>query len=1413
MKKALKILLWLLALLLLAALCWAISLWNEWPPLTPIVLFIGAIGLYFLARFVWMQIDALRARSVTATPVEKPEPEISAESALKRKWKDAIALLKQSNLRQYGNPLYVLPWYMVIGRSGSGKTTALTRARLSSPLRKVNPNATVEQTLNVDWWYFDKAIVLDTAGRYIAPEEIDADRAEWDKMLDFLGHYRAKEGLNGLVLTIQADRLLKPEPDALAEEGRVIRMRIEQLIRLFDKRFPVYVLVTKSDLLYGMEAWSRLLPEGLLDQAMGYVSSDTMDGQQNEVAFLDTAFEQMGARLKTLQLAIMQRLEGADPALLLFPSEFARLQGPLKTFLRHALGDSPYLEEPFLRGVFFASGLQEGGAVSAVMNDITPHEPKHEPVLKGLFLHDLFDRVLPTDRFLLRPAAIVNHWRRLNRRLGVTAWLLLVVAAAGYLSFSFVHSLNTLNKMREMYPQSLALTGHLPHDVEALAEFRDFAYWLEKRDAQTSNRLLAFDGQLRTVESRIKGNYVAMFRKYVLPSLDDALARRVQQVIRDGQSDHLADYIQTEVRRINLVQARLNGATHEELRAMPPLSGSVLFEMDPSMSQDDAAHFNDMYVALLAWQPNDLFRQQRLVQLQDELKQIALNSPTFDWVVAWANAQPDLHKVQLSDYWRGSGHPAGLPEVPAAFTRDGKQRIDAFMQEVRKSAPNVGSFDDKLATFNQWYGQAKLQVWRDFAWNFSQGERTLAGENEWRGAISRLPGADSPYQQLSNRLAGEFKDLSAEARPSWLTLNQRLFEVRQRAQQQALLNVPGTINDIGGKLLKDMASGGAAEEARSQITAQLDAIKLYQAYAAALNQAVGDAVVSPAKAAKVAADFHGYDSSADSKSALHTAYTRLADLRAKLGAPARPDDQVAWGLLAGPLQLAVRYVDQQASCTMQKDWDSKVMAPLQSAAGMPELADKLYGDNGALWGFLNGSAKPFVQRGADAYQLTETLGQTVPLAADFLPFVNAAIDRQVGIKVGKQQKQLSQQRSELALQQQKQQLQLAQQKADGKLAELSAAADKLRAASYPVTITGLPSGLNAGAKTNVLATVLSVQCASAPLRLNNLNFAVTESFSWSQQSCGDTTLQIKLPTFTLTKRYQGPQGFVAFLREFQKGSHSFSADDFALDKARLDGVAVSELTVRYRFSGQETLLKQANQLAHLEEGIAAAQADKQEATQGLSELEQQLLQSKAQGLEQQDAPMTVKVPGKIGQCWNSEIKTAAPAKTARQLIDELVASKLAVAAASPAPAAKPAAVVPSKPAAVPVPAPAPAVSTDGALVTGQLPEGVTALRQALASAQGWLAKDGRYTVQISQAKGAASADARLQKFAATLDAGKLLAYPGSRSSFVISYGNLASAEEAKQLLASLPAEMQAFGPMVRSSQAVRGELGAKGLYR
>jgi len=60
---------------------------------------------------------------------------------------------------------------------------------------------------------------------------------------------------------------------------------------------------------------------------------------------------------------------------------------------------------------------------------------------KGLFLHDFFTRLLPSDRGLFTKTRKGEAWTRLTRNIGFAAWSALIIAACGILSFSFVKNL------------------------------------------------------------------------------------------------------------------------------------------------------------------------------------------------------------------------------------------------------------------------------------------------------------------------------------------------------------------------------------------------------------------------------------------------------------------------------------------------------------------------------------------------------------------------------------------------------------------------------------------------------------------------------------------------------------------------------------------------------------------------------------------------------------------------------------------------------------------------------------------------------------------------------------------------------------------------------------------------------------
>ena len=279
--KFLKIFLIISAVALGILLIFGVVLSVGWPMWMGFFILVGLVGVGLGALFLRKMWLRRREERFVEEIIDQDESylktlegkEKDAARDLHDRWKEAINTLRRSHLRKQGNPLYVLPWYLVIGESGSGKSTAIQSARLSSPFAEVSRVSGVSGTKNCDWWFFEQAIIIDTAGRFAIPIDEGRDKDEWQSFLTLLAKYRKKEPLNGLVVTIAADKLLEAEPEDLEHDGQSIRRRIDELMRVMGAKFPVYVLVTKCDLIQGYLI-NKPLPEDVFIEEYGEVSNE-----------------------------------------------------------------------------------------------------------------------------------------------------------------------------------------------------------------------------------------------------------------------------------------------------------------------------------------------------------------------------------------------------------------------------------------------------------------------------------------------------------------------------------------------------------------------------------------------------------------------------------------------------------------------------------------------------------------------------------------------------------------------------------------------------------------------------------------------------------------------------------------------------------------------------------------------------------------------------------------------------------------------------------------------------------------------------------------------------------------------------------------------------------------------------------
>ena len=361
----LKIILVVLFFVLAAVGSYALVNYMNWPWWAGACLFGGLIGLIAAFFFVRKWMLRRREKKFVKRIVDQDDSAIAAAplhersrlQELQTRWTEAVSLLRNSELRRHGNPLYALPWYMILGESDSGKSTAVASSRLTSILSDVGPTPGVSATRNCDWWFFEEAVILDTAGRYAIPLDESRDKEEWEKFLTLLVKYRKREPLNGLIVTLPADRLQSGDEDSLHEYGRSLRKRINELMRVLGVRFPVYVLLTKMDLVFGLKGLSEVLTTEARSQAMGVINES---GLSDPEEFVDSAVTGVVERLRELRVSLLDRDNRFDPAFLLFSEELERLRPRIRAFANGVFEENPYQEQPLFRGIHFSSGEQSG---------------------------------------------------------------------------------------------------------------------------------------------------------------------------------------------------------------------------------------------------------------------------------------------------------------------------------------------------------------------------------------------------------------------------------------------------------------------------------------------------------------------------------------------------------------------------------------------------------------------------------------------------------------------------------------------------------------------------------------------------------------------------------------------------------------------------------------------------------------------------------------------------------------------------------------------------------------------------------------------------------------------------------------------------------------------------------------------
>ncbi|VTU40828.1 type VI secretion protein IcmF [Variovorax sp. PBS-H4] len=321
-------------------------------------------------RLLRRRIAAGAAPSETAPSQAFAEPRVAVACVREQ-------LLCSPAMRTLHQPLYDLPWLLFIGDEDAAVPALLAEASRGA---SVPPRQAAGEAADFWRWHsLPTLVAIETCAAAVHEPATPHERGLWYRALLALVDHRERLPLNGIVVCVNAARLLGDAQHVAADAAR-LRQRIDETAELLRLHLPTYLLVTGLERLAGYKVLREALPPAMCAEAVGHRLPDSSAAALR----IDALLEPLALRLHALRMGLLRgETEPARRrAIHAFVEQLRALQPGLRAFAQQ-LFESP-------RGSH--AGARWRGLYLVAAGDGNP----------SAFISDLFQRFLPADQPLAR---------------------------------------------------------------------------------------------------------------------------------------------------------------------------------------------------------------------------------------------------------------------------------------------------------------------------------------------------------------------------------------------------------------------------------------------------------------------------------------------------------------------------------------------------------------------------------------------------------------------------------------------------------------------------------------------------------------------------------------------------------------------------------------------------------------------------------------------------------------------------------------------------------------------------------------------------------------------------------------------------------------------------------------------------
>ena len=869
---------------------------------------------------------------------------------LKKKWADVVRSLRESKLHRSGeDPIYALPWFLVIGEAASGKSALIKSA---GPLSSVVSPGGDGPTRNCDWWFFHKLVVLDTSGRYVFHAKESEAAGEWRTLLGELRLNRRNEPLNGVLVALPADALASRSLDKLKEQAGQIRERLDEITHTLGVKFPVYLIFSKCDLIPGFSECFDALPEPLRGQAFGYLNPEAFNGS-DPFRFFDKAVRTIVDRLARVRLAVLREAERAEftRGMFLFPAEVKSLQLPIKAMMEILFRPSPYRDAPFCRGILFTSVRRSGAPISRLAHVLgTNYKARISDASKQeMFARDLFSTILANDRSLVSRTSLSHERTKMTRSAGLIGAISAALLVCGLFTWSFKNNLEALRALNiSTCAGSTISQQRVLQNLRLVDECRNA---IENFVPDTTWEKLAMNfglAQWRQVGAALHARFSEFFSSTVLNPIDSAIDNN----LASGSGSPLLLGVVFQRMRL-LTRCHENGRCSFGTDAAEVNYAGMLSPLDSQIKDGHAAVdvFRRDYESFLLWQ-REASAYERMKNKDSERIEGWIKAGGLSRGGIVSSANESFPPIRASDFWDVSSR----LHVEGAYTMNGwKKGIEPLLLAVKQFTSGGADrkhFETDVSEFEAKYKREMLQKWGDFLSRFVEVQPRIAAPP--RDLVLTLIGSNSPYQAVL-RSANENVNgiigasISDHDLPPWEVLLKAYSELKGR------LDAPP----------KNDRTSEKDKEALSYLAVYLDALKQLPAK------------LSTPQDSFIAAQNAFREGEAVGKPAQPISQAIWALKMLKTTERFKYRDTTFWTFLERPVDIALTYMLREAGEHLQQQWRQIYLANSGDDVPPGVKAAK-------VMEFVNNQGAGFLKPERNGHKPNTINGQSVSFSQQFL---------------------------------------------------------------------------------------------------------------------------------------------------------------------------------------------------------------------------------------------------------------------------------------------------------------------------------------------------------------------------------------------------------------------------------------------